>query len=450
MRPSALRQRLSEGLLDFAWDEWAQMGVLASPRRRSPWAQDPEALIVFTLEIGRDDPRLFDEMLDWIAANEQLLSTWRLRAMCGDPDDRRLVEATLDWAARSTGRTRRTSPVERDHAARPEPLFRGLSGRVQDPDPAFAVQGLLRPFTRPAGTARAPDMRLPANLAFRLRQLLGVGVRAEIVRCLLTATADAVSAQSLTRTAGFSGRNVREALLALHDAGVVDLLGGGREQRYALNRESWMRLLAIDPGELPTQREWPQLLKGLRILLRWLSVPDLDDLSEYLLGSQAAELLDRVSDDFKQAGIPVSRVVAAEAWRAVEGLVDGALRVLGVAHDLKPAPKRAAPFQSSSGQLSVYGDGSGHFRWRLLDADHESIAQSAESFASHANALQAAEGFTRSAESWRYEIYLDTGGGCRWRAKASNGETIAVSAEVFADSLVADRAVASLRELLLA
>jgi hypothetical protein len=42
-------QRLSDRLVAFAWEEWAQMGLLATPHRRSPWAQDPEALIVFTL-----------------------------------------------------------------------------------------------------------------------------------------------------------------------------------------------------------------------------------------------------------------------------------------------------------------------------------------------------------------------------------------------------------------
>src|SRR5680860_1223827 len=107
MRPSTLKKRLGGGLLDFAWDEWAQMGAMASPRRRSPWAQDPEALIVFTLEVGRDDPRLFDEVLDWIATNQGLLSTWRMRAMCKGQEDQRLVEGVLNWVTRVNARAHR-------------------------------------------------------------------------------------------------------------------------------------------------------------------------------------------------------------------------------------------------------------------------------------------------------------------------------------------------------
>ena len=95
MDVSTLSLRLSEQLVAFAWDEWAQMGLLATPHRRSPWAQDPEALIVFTLEVARAEPRLFDELMDWMLVNESLLSVRRLRAMCVNETDRALVAAAL-------------------------------------------------------------------------------------------------------------------------------------------------------------------------------------------------------------------------------------------------------------------------------------------------------------------------------------------------------------------
>src|SRR5205807_386201 len=92
MPTSTLRTHVVDALLSFAWDEWAQLGVLAIPQRSSPWAQDPEALLVFTFEIARDDPRLFDEVLDWLAVNDSLVSTRRLRALCEDATDTRLVD----------------------------------------------------------------------------------------------------------------------------------------------------------------------------------------------------------------------------------------------------------------------------------------------------------------------------------------------------------------------
>lgn len=424
------------------------MGVLAAPQRRSPWAQDPEALLIFSLEVARDDPRLFDEILDWLATNEGLLSVRRLRAMREGPEDERLVEGTLGWLSQLHPRARFTPRVDLSSDVPLEPLFRGLSMHVPTPDPAFMAAGLLRPAARASGAARPPDLRAPINLAFRLRQLLGVGARAEIVRYLLTAEKTAVSAQAVTRSAGFAGRNVRDGLLALHAAGVVALGGSGSEQRYSLDRESWMRLLEIDPGELPSQRDWPQLLGGVVKVLRWLMADDLDDLSEYLLGSRALTLLDEVRSDFEQAGIPVGRGSAEGAWNHLEGLVDHALRMLGVAHDVlgeqRPQSEDRPATDPARGQ--VYQDRSNRHRWRLMGANGEVVAAGAESFASRSNAEHAAGAFVSGTESWRYEIYRDNAGGFRWRAKASNGETVAVSPESFVTMASAERAADYIRQ----
>lgn len=333
MRPSDLRARLAAGLLDFAWDEWGQMGIPASARRTSSWAQDPEALVVFTLELARDDPRLFDELLDWLATNEDLVSVWRLRAMCGSSADRRLVDAAVDWVALTSGRGGRSRTSETSDSPEPELLFRGLSANVADPDPAFARMGLLRPRAQPAGTARRPDVRRPVNFAFRLRQLLGVSARAEVVRLLLTDEAEAVTGRSIARAAGFAGRNVREALQGLSDSGVVVPLGGARDQRYAIDRGGWMRLLEVEPGELPARRDWPQVLGALRDLLRWLSDPELDGLSDYLLGSQAVALLDDLGEGLRTAGVRVDRATADTAWLEVERVSARAVDLLGAPRD---------------------------------------------------------------------------------------------------------------------
>jgi len=67
MRISDLRERVRIDLLEFAWSQWAQIGLAGEVTRTDGWAMDPEALLLFTLEIARRDPRLFDEVLDWLA-----------------------------------------------------------------------------------------------------------------------------------------------------------------------------------------------------------------------------------------------------------------------------------------------------------------------------------------------------------------------------------------------
>jgi hypothetical protein len=45
------------------------------------WSQDIEALLLLTFEVARADPRLFDEVLDWLVTNEHLISVRRLRTL---------------------------------------------------------------------------------------------------------------------------------------------------------------------------------------------------------------------------------------------------------------------------------------------------------------------------------------------------------------------------------
>jgi len=96
---SELRERVRQGFLEFAWRQWAQIGVSANIAGFDRWAIDPEALILFTIGVARRDPRLFDEMLDWLAENRRLLTMQRLRNLSARlPVDTHLVGAVIAWA----------------------------------------------------------------------------------------------------------------------------------------------------------------------------------------------------------------------------------------------------------------------------------------------------------------------------------------------------------------
>lgn len=302
MDSSVLSCRLSDRLVAFAWDEWAQMGLLATPHRRSPWAQDPEALIIFTLEIARAEPRLFDELMDWMLVNESLLSVRRLRAMCVDETDNALTAAALGWLARQRPQARLSSRGATSATATLQPLFRS-EGPVRETDEDFAVAGWLRPPLSPSHKSRPPDPTAPINLAFRLRQILGVGIRAEVVRILLTIEAPWLNAQTLARSTGYAKRNVHDALAGLSTAGVVSAFTVGAEQRYTADHPAWAGLLGCQPNQLP-HRDWPQLLGALRRILRWSEQPELKTMSDYLRASSARDLLESVRPDLSFAGIP--------------------------------------------------------------------------------------------------------------------------------------------------
>lgn len=330
MPTSALRGSVDAALLDFAWSEWAQMGVLASAPRRSPWAEDPEALIVFTLEVARDDPRLFDELLDWLLRNEPLVSVRRLRSFAVDLTDRRLVDGALAWvdAHRPRARLRGRQPQPE---VEPVPLFTESGFPMREPDPSFLSAGFVRPPVAASGKSQAPDLRAPVNFAFRLRQVLGLGARAEVVRMLLTSAVPSMSTADLGVGAGYARRNVLDAVGALQEGGVVSAVRGAGGQRFAIDRGSWAALLGLGEEELPEARAWPQLLGALVRVRHWLRDVESEELSDYMRASRARDLLEEIAAPLSIAGVEVASSPGVEAaWPDLEETIASAVAALGV------------------------------------------------------------------------------------------------------------------------
>jgi hypothetical protein len=302
MQISEIRDKVSHGLLDFAWRQWAQIGVSATVEGADRWAVDPEALILFTIGIARRDPRLFDEMLDWMAFNHELLSTQRLRNLAGRfPVPAGLVAAVTAWA-------RQTAPED--------PPARGQSLPAQDsqpvfspdvlafiprPDATFAQYGFIRPPAARTGKAQEPDPALPVNLAFRLRHLFGPGGRAETIRVLLTIQDGRLDAARIADEAGFAKRNINDTLTSLAASGVIKATWSGNERRFTAYRERWAQLL--DLADMPSFMSWVHLLPAALQIMLWLDENAGTADSEYLVSSHAHRLLNRLNHDLEAAAI---------------------------------------------------------------------------------------------------------------------------------------------------
>lgn len=298
-----LREDLQRRLSAFLWRQWGQMGISAASDEYSDWAADPEALLLLSFEVGRDDPRLFEEVLDWLLANERLISVQRLRNLARDEADRALVEAVLGWLGQKRRRPRLGAKEGRPEVEEPQPFFRKSRLPTNDPDPAFLAQGFLKPPLEPSGKSQSPDVRLPINLAFRLRLLLGIGVRSEAMRVLLTTRGPFVDVQALAASTAYNKRNVQEAVTALSAAGALESWDIGNEQRFQASRERWADFLGLE--DLPGHVDWPQLLAAYRLLLRWLADPAHADLSEYMLASEARTLAEALIPDLRFAGVAI-------------------------------------------------------------------------------------------------------------------------------------------------
>jgi hypothetical protein len=330
MSVSIFRDSVTTRLTALAWDQWAQLGVFAPTDRRDQTAADPEALLLFTLEIGRSDPRLFDETLDWLLTNERLVSVQRLRNLCRDDDDRDLVEGALLWIARQQPRSRTAPPRGREQrATEPRQLFYDVARQVREPDEAFLAAGLLKPATEPSGKSRAPDPDTPINFAFRMRHLFGLGSRAEVIRYLVTSPVTDASALGIADAAAYAKRNVNETLTALVASRIVTAYEHGNERRYHLDRAMWGQFLRFQQNGWPTYRDWPRLLGVARQLSRWLHDPALDELTPYMLASNARTLIERLEPDLAPAGVPPAPALQGEGyWDTFVDTVERSLATL--------------------------------------------------------------------------------------------------------------------------
>jgi hypothetical protein len=246
---------------------------------------------------------LFDEVLDWLVTNEQLVSLRRLRSLAVDAEDKALSDAVIAWLGRQRPKARFATAGRTPSGLAIEPLFFDDRFPVAHHDETFAEQGWLRPAFSSTRKSGPPNLDAPINFSFRLRHLLGLAARAEVVRLLFTMQDSGTTAAQLARSAGYTKRNVHEALSSLEQAGVIGAFRFGNELRYRIDHQRWGAFL--DVQEPIEYIDWPPLLLSLRRVVRWFRSTVDSEMSDYLVSSSARDLLERIRPDLEEAGIEV-------------------------------------------------------------------------------------------------------------------------------------------------
>jgi hypothetical protein len=258
-------------LIELAWCLWSELGLSGWGRRHEHWLVDPEPLIIFTAWLGDGDARLRNESTDWCVQFAPMISATRLSNL----------QAGTNEATRQ--RLRELASVVSMHSS-----VRWKLGDATEAAPLKSSKH--HPFV-PTGRSRLESLHGGSRLALRLRAILGVGARSEIVRTLLEPKTPPRTAADLAEETAFRKRYLASALEMLQRGGVVDGEKVRKEIRFRLDRtDAWRELV----GETPTV--WP----------RWIHIlPLLTDV---------VDLLERVESIS-------SRLQAVELHRAAETLV---------------------------------------------------------------------------------------------------------------------------------
>jgi hypothetical protein len=305
------RKRTLDAALDLLWRQWCSLGVAGHSRPAEPGTIiDPEALLLATTCIGKHDPRLFDECLDWLSQHASRLHLQRLKTLHADTGlgDPVILAAIADWLFSQGGQAKWKDFTKVDaHHANPVTLFGDAV--PPDPDPIFAQRGILRPPIRIRGISRAPNPTVPPNLLLSLRALIGTSARAEVILCLATGTAAQPS--EIARLTGYKARTMQLLLQEMALSGHVltgetalrptGKNGRGISRRYHLKAMDWQFLTNGAP--LPRWISWPPLWSLVQTLLDVLPVAGQAEKHPAIISSALRERLAADGEALAAAGL---------------------------------------------------------------------------------------------------------------------------------------------------
>jgi DNA-binding transcriptional ArsR family regulator len=239
-----MRSELANAGLRVAWGQWTALGVSGTAPIPDQ-AIDLEALVSFTPALKEDDPRLYEEALDWCVFHSQrLVSITRLqRLRAALPEEAR--DAYDDFAAcvNATAKPKTLWPPRR-------------SGT----------------WTRTSEKSRPPQLDRKELLQLRLRCLFGVTSRAEVLLQFLRPgmvnelLPNMTLATSALDDIGYSRPALTEVLTDLTSAGLLEKWRRGNRDYYELTRRE--ALLGLVGGGLPgTAPNWGVRFRVLAHLL---------------------------------------------------------------------------------------------------------------------------------------------------------------------------------------
>lgn len=289
------RAYILDRLLDLLWRQWSALGV---PGRTTTddehWVIDPESLLLLSLTICRYDARLFDEILDWLVVNGAFMNVQRLKnlrkrfdfqceSQLGSISELLVVKSNdpLKWRRLSADPSQRS----------PEPLFFLKNGKpIPVPDeksPEFSAHGLLRGPIKLRQHAQPFPTKGAPSLLLRLRALLGVNARCELL-CLLAAAKE-IHPSDVARQTGYSPRTVQNTLAEMARSGIVHVRSSNRIKWYRLQSGVLDNLLKSTGSPTPWIH-WAPLFRALEIL--WIGVidPKRKDLDPLTLASELRRL----------------------------------------------------------------------------------------------------------------------------------------------------------------
>lgn len=300
------KEAVLDQLLALLWRQWSAIGVSGYSGSEETKVVDPEALLLLTLTVARYDARLFDEVLDWLVVNGDFLNVQRLQGLVKQFNFQATAElsAVAELLGQKSSAALKWKKLASQYAEDIEqPLFYMKDGRAmpspQNCDEIFSRHGLLRPPVKMRNLSQPFPREGMPTLLLRLRALLGVNLRCEIL-CLL-GSVDEIHPSLIAKLIGQNPRSTQKVLAEMVCSGVVQVRTSAREKIYSLSPGVLDRLLRPE-GITPWLNSVP-LFRALEMLWLGLSDPKRQTLDPLMLASEWRRLAKEMKALFGDAGM---------------------------------------------------------------------------------------------------------------------------------------------------
>ena len=307
-----------DNILDFLWRQWSGLGVAGGARSEDKWVIDPEALLIFSLEFARYEPRLFDEILDWLCVNGSWIDMQRLRGISKKKGDNihKLIGASSEFLT-TQGQERKWKNLAGLYRHKgavniEESLFIDKSGNpypaADAPDPIFLDYGFNRGPYAPRKISKKINFTANPAIRFLLRSLFGIGSRSECILYLLTHEAGHPS--EVANAIGISVRGAQDALIELAESGLVlTRIKGKRKIEYWLSPKRWWEFLKNQPmGDVKTPLwvNWIAVFNALSGVWDVLKEIESQKVSDYMKSSKLHEAMEIfIAREFEKSGLDI-------------------------------------------------------------------------------------------------------------------------------------------------
>jgi len=284
-------------LVEAAWAQWSAIeGWPGGKPARS--IVDPEALVLASLWLEPDEPRLWRVARIWARGGARYLSVQRIQNLAPHyPRRARERLGDFAWECVTAGKDARWRKLAKQPPA-------AVRERGRDLEPS-------------------PRVQHPAALMLRLRIGLGVGIKADVLAFLLGQGGGRCTVRQVAQAIGYFPRAVSRAVDELVTAGFVAALSTSPAS-YRVLEERWESLLRLGDNP-PRWWHWDLIYRFGGALEESAAARRRDSL--FLQASGGRDLVEAHHQAFELNGVEVHQTTAAVGEAYLEILAEDVERL---------------------------------------------------------------------------------------------------------------------------